>query len=120
MAVHVIGLIVIIVFYLLILAVGILAAWKCKKTSMTLKSEDLMVAGRDIGLLVGFCSMTGQYLKTELLSGQEMTMAFKDVVFLLQDILMGDKSLLFLKCWEGVSWSLDSCSPRAAMISLSN
>ena len=53
---HIPGLIGIIVFYLLILVAGILAARKSK----TKDSEDVMLAGRDIGLFVGIFSMTGK------------------------------------------------------------
>ena len=72
MAVNVGGLIGIIVFYILILAVGIWAAMKRKKVSKQIaevtleeqgnrldRSEDVMLAGRDIGLFVGAMTMTG-------------------------------------------------------------
>ena len=55
---HIPGLIGIIVFYLLILVVGILAARKSKSWKEA-DSEDVMLAGRDIGLFVGIFSMTG-------------------------------------------------------------
>ena len=55
MAVHVIGLYAIAIFYLLMLAVGLWTAYKNTGT----KSEDFILAGRNIGLLVGTCSMTG-------------------------------------------------------------
>ena len=56
MYVHYMGIISIIVFYLLILLVGIWAARKSKSGS---DSEDVMLAGRNIGLLVGVFTMTG-------------------------------------------------------------
>ncbi|VDM04438.1 unnamed protein product [Schistocephalus solidus] len=59
------GVIGIIVFYIIILAVGIWAARKSKKTPTTAgltDSEDVMLAGRDIGLFIGVFTMTGRYL----------------------------------------------------------
>lgn len=69
MALNVLGLIGIIVFYLLILGVGLWAAFKKKKSSQgelceggdkPTESEDVMLAGRDIGLFVGAMTMTGR------------------------------------------------------------
>lgn len=63
MAIHVEGLLAIVIFYLLILAVGIWAAWKNKSSGIsagTDRSESIMVGGRDIGLFVGAFTMTGQ------------------------------------------------------------
>lgn len=51
------------VFYLLILFVGIWAAWKNKHSGEaegTDRSETIMVGGRDIGLFVGGFTMTGE------------------------------------------------------------
>ena len=68
MALNVVGLVGIIVFYLLILGVGLWAAFKKKKGSSdelceggekVTESEDVMLAGRDIGLFVGAMTMTG-------------------------------------------------------------
>lgn len=54
------GLIAIVVFYLLILLVGIWAAWRTKNSgSSGERSEAIIVGGRDIGLLVGGFTMTG-------------------------------------------------------------
>ncbi len=69
MALNVIGLVGIIVFYLLILGVGLWAAFKRKRNrgeeiveggDKTTESEDVMLAGRDIGLFVGGMTMTGR------------------------------------------------------------
>lgn len=61
MAFHVEGLIAIILFYLLILLVGIWAAWRTKDSgSAGERSEAIIVGGRDIGLLVGGFTMTGR------------------------------------------------------------
>jgi high affinity choline transporter 7 len=55
MAVNISGLISVIIFYVMILLVGLWAARKKKKTTDEghLESEDVMLAGRNIGLLVG-------------------------------------------------------------------
>ena len=61
MAVNVAGLIAVIVFYILILAVGIIAGRKSKKLSDgNTDTEEVMVAGRNIGLFVGTFTMTGK------------------------------------------------------------
>lgn len=65
MTIHVEGLVAIAVFYLLILFVGIWAAWKNKHSGEaegTDRSETIMVGGRDIGLFVGGFTMTGEVL----------------------------------------------------------
>ena len=61
MAVNISGLISVIIFYVMILLVGLWAARKKKKTTDEghLESEDVMLAGRNIGLLVGSFTMTG-------------------------------------------------------------
>ena len=68
MALNILGLIGIIVFYLLILGVGLWAAFKrkrsrsdelCEGGDKPSASEDVMLAGRDIGLFVGAMTMTG-------------------------------------------------------------
>ena len=59
MAVHVVGLIGIIVFYIIILVVGLWAARKQKSSGSHPDSEDVMLAGRNIGLMVGVFTMTG-------------------------------------------------------------
>ena len=60
MAIHIPGLIAIIVFYLLILLVGLWAGRKAKQTGENASSENVMLAGRNIGLLVGVFTMTGR------------------------------------------------------------
>ena len=59
MAVHLVGLAAIVVFYVLILLVGLWAARKQKSTGENPDSEDVMLAGRNIGLIVGVFTMTG-------------------------------------------------------------
>lgn len=64
MNIHVEGLVAIIIFYMLILVVGIWAAWKNKNSGVgegTDRSETIMVGGRDIGLFVGAFTMTGEF-----------------------------------------------------------
>lgn len=63
MTIHVEGLVAIVLFYLLILVVGIWAAWKNKNSGVSEsgdRSESIMVGGRDIGLFVGGFTMTGE------------------------------------------------------------
>lgn len=62
MEIHVVGLVAIIIFYLLILAVGIWAGRKSKQSGSSADSEDVMLAGRNIGLVVGIFTMTGLLL----------------------------------------------------------
>ena len=53
------GIVAIVVFYLLILFVGI---WAAKKKGNGGESEEeVMLAGRNIGLFVGIFTMTGTY-----------------------------------------------------------
>ena len=72
MAFNVVGLVGIIVFYLLILGIGIWAALKTKKKTSENgpsngegienkidETEDVILAGRSLGLFVGAMTMTG-------------------------------------------------------------
>lgn len=60
MAINVGGLVSIIVFYLVILAVGIWAGWKHgKKDKKETGTESVMLAGRNMGVFVGIMTMTG-------------------------------------------------------------
>lgn len=61
MVVNIVGLVAVFVFYLLILVVGIIAGRKTKSSEENANSEEVMVAGRNIGLLVGIFTMTGKY-----------------------------------------------------------
>lgn len=65
MTIHIEGLAAIIIFYILILFVGIWAAWKNKNSGVGdsgERSESIMVGGRDIGLFVGGFTMTGEFM----------------------------------------------------------
>ncbi|KAM9804637.1 high-affinity choline transporter 1-like [Neosynchiropus ocellatus] len=72
MAIHVEGLVAIVIFYLLILFVGIWAAWKNKNSGVTEggdRSESIMVGGRDIGLFVGGFTMTATWVGGGYING---------------------------------------------------
>ncbi|KAM9032321.1 LOW QUALITY PROTEIN: high affinity choline transporter 1-like [Sarcophilus harrisii] len=69
MAFHVEGLIASIVFYLLILIVGIWAAWKTKKSGSSEDSEAIIVGGRDISLLIGVFTMTATWIGGSFIHG---------------------------------------------------
>ncbi|XP_049909949.1 high-affinity choline transporter 1 [Epinephelus moara] len=72
MTIHVEGLVAIALFYLLILFVGIWAAWKNKHSGEaegTDRSETIMVGGRDIGLFVGGFTMTATWVGGGYING---------------------------------------------------
>lgn len=59
------GIIAIVVFYLLILAVGIWAGRKtdAQKVADGQQTEEVMLAGRNIGTMVGIFTMTGRFFR---------------------------------------------------------
>ncbi|KPP71780.1 high-affinity choline transporter 1-like [Scleropages formosus] len=72
MAIHVEGLVAIVIFYVLILLVGIWAAWKNKNAGVPQgadHSETIMVGGRDIGLFVGGFTMTATWVGGGYING---------------------------------------------------
>ncbi|MEQ2215212.1 Chitinase 1 [Xenoophorus captivus] len=72
MTIHVEGLIAIVLFYVLILFVGIWAAWKNKNSGVGEggdRSESIMVGGRDIGLFVGGFTMTATWVGGGYING---------------------------------------------------
>ncbi|OWF52992.1 high-affinity choline transporter 1-like [Mizuhopecten yessoensis] len=69
MAIHVAGLVSIILFYLLILGVGLWAARKSKSTGQDADSENVMLAGRNIGLVVGVFTMTATWVGGGFING---------------------------------------------------
>ncbi|XP_058479302.1 high-affinity choline transporter 1-like [Solea solea] len=72
MTIHAEGLVAIVVFYLLILVVGIWAAWKNKNSGVGdggERSESIMVGGRDIGLFVGGFTMTATWVGGGYING---------------------------------------------------
>lgn len=60
MAVNVLGLVVLLLFYLVIIVVGILAARLKRKRNVSSRMEEAIVAGRDINVVVGIFTMTGK------------------------------------------------------------
>ena len=54
------GLVSIIVFYLVVLGIGIWAGWKQRKEKSQDDQETVMLAGRNIGLFVGVLTMGGK------------------------------------------------------------
>ncbi|XP_067672953.1 high affinity choline transporter 1-like [Haliotis asinina] len=69
MAVHIPGLIAIVVFYLLILAVGLWAARKTGLKKGQSSTEEVMLAGRDIGLFVGCFTVTATWVGGGFING---------------------------------------------------
>ena len=65
------GVIAIIFFYLLILAVGV---WAGRKTGDTVgeQTQEVMLAGRNIGTLVGIFTMTGKFIFFEKFFASEV------------------------------------------------
>ncbi|XP_072541338.1 high-affinity choline transporter 1-like isoform X1 [Salminus brasiliensis] len=72
MPLHVEGLLAIVIFYVIILFVGIWAAWKNKNSGVkggSDRSESIMVGGRDIGLFVGGFTMTATWVGGGYING---------------------------------------------------
>ncbi|XP_019644004.1 PREDICTED: high-affinity choline transporter 1-like isoform X1 [Branchiostoma belcheri] len=70
MAVNIPGIIAIVIFYLLILGIGLWAARRgAKKNPDGPESEDVMLAGRDIGLVVGMFTMTATWVGGGYING---------------------------------------------------
>ncbi|XP_066946723.1 high-affinity choline transporter 1-like isoform X2 [Macrobrachium rosenbergii] len=69
--VNVAGLVAIIVFYFLILVVGLWAAWKKNRNSDSLEGQgdEVMLAGRDIGLFLGCLTMTATWVGGGYING---------------------------------------------------
>ena len=57
--INVSGLISIIVFYLIVLAIGVWAGWRQRRFQREENQETVMLAGRNIGLFVGILTMGG-------------------------------------------------------------
>ncbi|KAK3090092.1 hypothetical protein FSP39_009134 [Pinctada imbricata] len=66
MGIHVPGLLAVILFYVLILLVGL---WAARKTRGQTDSENVMLAGRNIGLLVGVFTMTATWVGGGFING---------------------------------------------------
>ena len=59
------GLVSIVVFYLIVLLIGLWAGWRQRKIAKqqgrsAVDQEEVMLAGRDIGLFVGILTMGGK------------------------------------------------------------
>ena len=54
--INVVGVVAIVVFYMLILGIGLWAAWRRKEGE-----EEAMLAGRSIGMVVGTFTLTGNF-----------------------------------------------------------
>ena len=52
--INIVGVVAIVVFYMLILGIGLWAAWRRKEGE-----EEAMLAGRSIGMVVGTFTLTG-------------------------------------------------------------
>lgn len=69
MAIHVLEVVGLLVFYVVILVIGVLASWwknraatKANSDESGGRTERIIVARRDIGMLIGGFTMTGSYL----------------------------------------------------------
>ena len=67
--INVVGLVSIIVFYLIVLLIGLWAGWRQRKIAKqqgrsSVDQEEVMLAGRDIGLFVGILTMGGKLFFT--------------------------------------------------------
>lgn len=69
MTVHIGGLVAVVFFYILILLVGIWAGRKQKSTEKSPDTEEIMLAGRNIGLLVGIFTMTATWVGGAYING---------------------------------------------------
>lgn len=58
-----VGILAIVFFYLFILVVGIWAGRKTDEKKIGEQTEEVMLAGRNIGTLVGIFTMTGKLFK---------------------------------------------------------
>ena len=95
MAIHIPGLIAIIVFYLLIIVVGLWAARKSRQTGATADSEDVMLAGRNLGVLIGIFTMTGMSFDDFVVVVQCFN---ENILLLLERVSLLLNVLLFGRC----------------------
>ena len=86
-SINVAGLISIIVFYLVVLLIGLWAGWKQRKVAKqqgrsSNSEEEVMLAGRDIGLLVGIMTMGGmKNIISAFCSSFQLLYLVKDLCF---------------------------------------
>jgi len=69
MGINIPGLISIIIFYLVVLLIGIWAGWRQRKSSETTDQETVMLAGRNIGLFVGVLTMGATWVGGGFING---------------------------------------------------
>ncbi len=69
MSMYIGGVISIVLFYILILGVGIWAGKKSKSTEKNPDCDDLMLAGRNIGVIVGIFTMTATWVGGGFING---------------------------------------------------
>ncbi|XP_050709987.1 high-affinity choline transporter 1-like [Eriocheir sinensis] len=72
------GLVAIIVFYLIILGIGLWAAWRRKGEAST---EEVMLAGRDIGIFVGILTMTATWVGGGYINGSAEAVYSSGLIF---------------------------------------
>ncbi|KAK8386520.1 hypothetical protein O3P69_010863 [Scylla paramamosain] len=75
---NVAGLVAIIVFYLIILGIGLWAAWRRKGEAST---EEVMLAGRDIGIFVGILTMTATWVGGGYINGSAEAVFASGLIF---------------------------------------
>ncbi|XP_062575290.1 high-affinity choline transporter 1-like [Saccostrea cucullata] len=83
MAINVLGLVVLLVFYLIIIIVGILAGKLKKKPDGVSRMEEAVVAGRDINVIVGIFTMTATIVGGGFINGTAESIAFSGMVWTL-------------------------------------
>ncbi|XP_045136938.1 high-affinity choline transporter 1-like [Portunus trituberculatus] len=76
--VNVPGLVAIILFYLVILGIGLWAAWRRKGEAST---EEVMLAGRDIGIFVGILTMTATWVGGGYINGSAEAVFASGLIF---------------------------------------
>lgn len=76
--IHYMGIVSIVFFYLIILAVGI---WAGKKAKGSTDSEEVMLAGRNIGMLVGVFTMTATWVGGAYINGTAEAIFASDLGF---------------------------------------
>ncbi|XP_015792948.1 high-affinity choline transporter 1 isoform X1 [Tetranychus urticae] len=69
MAVNIAGVFSVVIFYIIILIVGIWAGRKKKSDNNELETEEVMLAGRNIGLFVGIFTMTATWVGGGYING---------------------------------------------------
>ena len=67
MEVNILGLVVLMVFYLVIIVVGSVAARVKRRREEGSRMEEAIVAGRDINVIVGIFTMTGIVIITNVI-----------------------------------------------------